>query len=483
MNLGFSESETVEFKKSTSEMKEGMASIAAMLNKHGRGALYFGVRNDGEVVGQDVADTTLRQISQAVRNSILPAIRPIITEESSDDGRAYVKVEFSGDDAPYSCGGRYRIRIADEDVPMTPDEVRSMVLEAENRRNPWDRRASNRPASDVDERELRDYVARGNDCGRIGFPYDDAESVLKRLGLMADGALTNAAEVLFCPSALPMLKMGVLANRTRTEILDLQHVSGTLFELARKAEFYILSNIRRRFIIDGSSLQRDEVPELPMDAVREVILNGLAHRDYRSDVPMMVDIHRDTVEIYNPGWFPEGHTPEAHLAGEDSRPGSPNGLIASTLFKSKDIESYASGLPRVQAACDEAGVKIEYRRVPGGTLAVFHRNDPFANAEEGSGKVPEKVPEKFRNGTEGGETELARTIEGFSSFGRTQQRACLIAAEEGSVSAARLAAEAGISDRAARKSLESLANRGILVASKATKGRRYTLSADVSSKM
>ena len=43
--------ETVEFKKSTSEMKEGMASIAAMLNKHGRGTLYFGVRNDGEVVG------------------------------------------------------------------------------------------------------------------------------------------------------------------------------------------------------------------------------------------------------------------------------------------------------------------------------------------------------------------------------------------------------------------------------------------------
>lgn len=92
MNLGIAESETIEFKKSTSEMKEGMASIAAMLNKHGHGTLYFGVRNDGEVMGQDVADTTLRQISQAVRNSVLPAIRPIITEVETDDGRAYVKV-------------------------------------------------------------------------------------------------------------------------------------------------------------------------------------------------------------------------------------------------------------------------------------------------------------------------------------------------------------------------------------------------------
>lgn len=359
---------------------------------------------------------------------------------------------------------------------MTPDEVRTMVLAAEDRRNPWDRRPSNRPVSDVDERELRDYVARGNDCGRIGFSFDDAESVLERLGLMADGALTNAAEVLFCPSALPMLKMGVLANRTRTDILDLQHVSGTLFELARRAEFYILSNIRRRFVIDGSSLQREEVPELPMDVVREVILNGLAHRDYRSDVPMMVDVHRDTVEIYNPGWFPEGHTPEAHLAGEDSRPGSPNGLIAATLFKSKDIESYASGLPCVQEACDEAGVRIEYRKAPGGTLAVFHRNDPFAGSEERSGKVPENVPEKFQNGAESAEMRLARVIADFPGIGKTQQRACLIAVEEGSISAVRLAAEAGISDRAARKSLESLANQGILVASKATKGRRYVPS-------
>ena len=306
------------------------------------------------------------------------------------------------------------------------------------------------------------------------FSFDDAESVLKRLGLMTDGALTNAAEALFCPSALPMLKMGVLANRTRTEILDLQHVSGTLFELARKAEFYILSNIRRRFVIDGSSLQRDEVPELPMDAIREVILNGLAHRDYRSDVPMMVDIHRDTVEIYNPGWFPEGHTPEAHLAGEDSRPGSPNGLIAATLFKSKDIESYASGLPRVQAACDEAGVKIEYRKAPGGTLAVFHRNDPFADAREASESDrmgSEEVPKRFRRGSE----EVRQLLLSSNHLSDSQRKACLIAHDESCVTTNRLASELNVSDRSARKVIKSLMDRGILEAQGATTSRKYVL--------
>jgi len=45
------ETETTEFKKSTSELKSGVMSIAAILNKHGKGELYFGIKNDGTVVG------------------------------------------------------------------------------------------------------------------------------------------------------------------------------------------------------------------------------------------------------------------------------------------------------------------------------------------------------------------------------------------------------------------------------------------------
>ena len=54
MNLG-SETEQVEFKKSTSELREGMESIASIPNKHESGQLYFGVRPDGEVIGQKVS--------------------------------------------------------------------------------------------------------------------------------------------------------------------------------------------------------------------------------------------------------------------------------------------------------------------------------------------------------------------------------------------------------------------------------------------
>ena len=80
MNLG-KETETLEFKKSTGEMKEAMVSISSILNKHGIGTLYFGVKPNGDVIGQEVSDKTLREISQAISEHIRPQIYPDIDKK------------------------------------------------------------------------------------------------------------------------------------------------------------------------------------------------------------------------------------------------------------------------------------------------------------------------------------------------------------------------------------------------------------------
>ena len=74
--MKFKESETTEFKKSTSELKEAIVSISAILNKHGRGELYFGVRNDGTAIGQSASEKTIRGISQSIGENIEPKIFP-----------------------------------------------------------------------------------------------------------------------------------------------------------------------------------------------------------------------------------------------------------------------------------------------------------------------------------------------------------------------------------------------------------------------
>ena len=73
LNLGH-ETETTEFKKSTGELKEGIISLSSMLNKHSDGTVYFGVKNNGDVIGQEIGDRTLRDVSQMVAYKDFPVI-------------------------------------------------------------------------------------------------------------------------------------------------------------------------------------------------------------------------------------------------------------------------------------------------------------------------------------------------------------------------------------------------------------------------
>lgn len=375
MNLG-SETEQVEFRKSTSELREGMESIASILNKHESGQLYFGVRPDGEVIGQEVSEKTLRQVSQAIGNHIRPVIHPLVEELEDGDGHTYIHIAFSGQEQPYSCDGRYRIRVADEDLIMSGDQLGRMYLERAAKLRPWDEWPSGRHIEDVDEAALWDFVERGRQNGRILSKFETSVDVLEAFGLMSGAELTNAAAVLFCPSQDVRLKMAVFENHARTEVLDLQQVQGTVFSLIDAAEHYVLANTRRRLIIkDGGP--REEVPEIPRQAVREAVTNAFAHMDWTLGGAVLVEIYHDDIEIDSPGWFIEGQNPGEHLNGLSRSSRTRNSLIARTLYRSGDIESEGTGIPRIKMLCDEAGIRIEYVHTPDGARLIMRRNDAF----------------------------------------------------------------------------------------------------------
>lgn len=101
MNFG-KENENIEFKKTTNEIKESMDSISAILNKHGIGTIYFGIKPNGEASGQDVSESSLRDISRTIYESIKPQIYPAITKVVVEN-KHIIKVEFIGDAMPYSA--------------------------------------------------------------------------------------------------------------------------------------------------------------------------------------------------------------------------------------------------------------------------------------------------------------------------------------------------------------------------------------------
>lgn len=65
MNLG-NETEIKEFKETTSELEEALIDITAILNKHGHGELYFGVKDNGDIKGMQIGKETKRDISRKI---------------------------------------------------------------------------------------------------------------------------------------------------------------------------------------------------------------------------------------------------------------------------------------------------------------------------------------------------------------------------------------------------------------------------------
>ena len=94
------ESETIEFKKSLAELGEGLNSMAAILNKHAVGELWFGMKNDSTQVSKEVTETTLRKVSKSIAAHIEPKIFPEVSNVLLS-GKSRIRVSFSGNEKPY----------------------------------------------------------------------------------------------------------------------------------------------------------------------------------------------------------------------------------------------------------------------------------------------------------------------------------------------------------------------------------------------
>lgn len=97
---------------------------------------------------------------------------------------------------------------------------------------------------------------------------------------------------------------------------------------------------------------RIEKPELPEEALREALLNAIAHRDYRSTANIQLYLFKDRLELVSPGGLPPGLLPEE--LGKRSTPR--NVLLFGMLFRMGLIEQIGSGLRRIRKLCQEANL-------------------------------------------------------------------------------------------------------------------------------
>ena len=370
-NINFLENEVIEFKKTTGELKEGIISIVSILNKHQGGKLYFGIKDNGEIIGQDVSSKTIREVSKAISENIEPKIYPVVNKVKLND-KDCILVEFEGDDIPYLAFGRAYMRVGDEDRQLSMKEIRKIILKDENEIGKWESKVSDYTIDDIDEALLKEFIEKGRKAKRINFPYTNKEEILKKLSLVnKNNELLNAGYILFAKEAKLEMQMAIFATETKLTFLDIDQVFGNIFELIETGEGYIRKNIKWPVNFKSGGMERVEIPEIPLEAIREAIINSLIHRDFKNPKSNEVAIYKDRVEIFNPGEFPEGYKPEDFIKGEGSIPRNP--LIANTLYLSKDIEKWGSGFRRITEVCAKSNLKVKFEIRKNGFMVIFYR--------------------------------------------------------------------------------------------------------------
>lgn len=367
MNLG-KETETLEFKKTTGELKSAMISISSILNKHGVGTLYFGVKPNGEVVGQDISESSLRDVSRTIYESIKPQIYPAI-EEITLEQRHLIKVEFTGENAPYSAFGRYYLRTADEDREVTPEELKEF-FEANRYRGKWEKDKSTATLKQIDRQSIKEFWQKSVSVGRMPEGRYTCPIILKKYGLVSGDYLTNAGEVLFGSTKPVTLKTGIFATEEKLTILDMKMYEDNIHNLLKIAEGYILKNIRWRS--DITNLERTEIPEIPIAVIREVLANSFAHAVYNSRTSHEICIHPNKITIYSPGEYASKHTPQEYIE-ENLESEIRNEKIAKILYLNKSIEQFGSGFKRVNSLCNDARIKYSYENTANGFKYIIYR--------------------------------------------------------------------------------------------------------------
>ncbi len=361
------ESEQIELKTSTSELKEALISVAAILNKHKQGTLHFGIKNDGVVVGQDVSEKTLRDISKAISDHIEPKIYPEIKKESIEN-KACVSVAFSGDDGPYFAYGRAYMRVADEDKPLSSAELKKLFLKKAEQS--WESKFSDKKIERINKKALMAFIKKSNESKRINFKFTDVKDILEKLHLIKDSKLLMAAEILFCDDNSSEIQAAVFAGTEKLTFLNIKQFKGNLFSLKEQAESYLKEHMDWRANLTGTG--REEIPEVPLRAIEEAVVNSLCHRDYSVLKGNEIAFYKDRIEIFNVGRFPEDKTPEDYIKGNGESI-LRNPLIANTLFLSNDIEKWGSGIKRIYDACKQAGIRVDFEKTTTGFKVVFFR--------------------------------------------------------------------------------------------------------------
>ncbi len=323
-------------------------------------SIYIGVEDDGTIVGVNNAKQLLQDMPNKIKNCLGFVAGVDLKEEN---GKELIAITVDPQENAVSYEGKYFVRSGSTVQELRGQELAVFLMH--KTKTHWD--SVPHPTATLealDHEAIRHFVSRARENRSFPLEYDEKNIplILNSLNLLTDdGLLTNAALLLFAkePQKWFVNSFVKCAHFPTKEMLkpmlSYQMYGGNIFRLVDQSVEYVASRIDAGVGERIHSAAIDVEYELPLQAVREAIVNAVVHRDYMSTASVQVMLFRDRLEVWNPGGLPMGMTIEKLNEKHRSMPVNPT--LAYPVYLAGYIEQLGTGTTDLIQRCENKGLR------------------------------------------------------------------------------------------------------------------------------
>jgi ATP-dependent DNA helicase RecG len=367
-----SETQNIEYKSVWKD--EYLKWICGFANAQG-GTLYIGKDDNGNVVGVKDAKKLLEELPNKI-TTILGIVAPVNLHQTEQGD--YIQIIVDSHPNPVNYKGEYHYRSGSTKQELKGAALDKFLLQKQGKH--WDAVSiPNVMVADLKPETFDFFRNKGIKSKRLdgNVLTDTNEVLLNNLKLTDNGYLKRAAILLFHPDPEKFvsgayIKIGFF--RTDSDLLFHDVINGNLFEQVEKTMDLLLTKYGKA-LISYQGLNRVETYEYPEDALRESLLNAVAHKDYTGPYPIQISVYPDKIMIWNYGKLPDNWTIEDLLNKHSSQPRNPD--IATAFFRSGYVESWGRGMDKMKNLCLEAKIPAPQISCKGNDFWTVFRRDVY----------------------------------------------------------------------------------------------------------
>ena len=353
------ESEKLEFKEKV--VKDIHHEIAAFANSEG-GTILVGISDSGKIIGTNVKDA-IEKITSSIQSTMPPP--RIQTQKISIDGKDILVITVEKGATLCSIGGVVYIRAGTGIRPLSIQEI--IMLSSEMGTVHWDE-IPMIPKEEAKSEYISWYFEKVEETRGKTISPGDRDRYLRSSGAQKDGKLTNAG-ILFFTDATQHITSAKIRKVGMSEEGPLwsEEYEGPVWKVIDEAYRSLIRDIKKVDIITGT--RRKKIEEYPPRAIREALINAVAHRNYTISADVKVLIYPDRLEIKNPGSL----MPGMDIKDPEHIPRNPS--LSSLLFDTGYIERFGFGIKMIEEETrTHKYCTVEFKISQGSFTVLFRKN-------------------------------------------------------------------------------------------------------------